>query len=117
MPAYNTEQTIEAAIVSVLSQARSDFELIVADDGSSDDTPARIERFLEDGRVRLIRGDHRGPSGARNAAIAEALGEYICFLDSDDLWLPSYLEVMSAMLSGAPRAAVAFTDAWVLFDA
>jgi cellulose synthase/poly-beta-1,6-N-acetylglucosamine synthase-like glycosyltransferase len=117
MPAYNTEQTIEAAILSVLSQTRADFELIVADDGSTDDTPTRIERFLEDKRVRLIRGNHRGPSAARNAAIAEAVGEYICFLDSDDLWLPSYLESMSAMLSDAPRVAVAFTDAWVLFDA
>jgi glycosyltransferase involved in cell wall biosynthesis len=117
MPSYNTEATIDAAIRSVLAQTRGDFELIVADDGSTDGTAGRIERFLEDGRITLIRAPHRGPSAARNAAIAEAAGEYVCFLDSDDLWLPTYLEVMWGTLQSRPEASVAFTDAWVLFDA
>jgi cellulose synthase/poly-beta-1,6-N-acetylglucosamine synthase-like glycosyltransferase len=117
MPSYNTEATIDAAIRSVLSQTRGDFELIVADDGSTDGTASRIERFLEDGRIQLIRAPHRGPAAARNAAVAESVGEYVCFLDSDDLWLPVYLEVMWATLQAHPNASVAFTDAWVLFDA
>jgi cellulose synthase/poly-beta-1,6-N-acetylglucosamine synthase-like glycosyltransferase len=116
MPSYNTGATIDAAIRSVLTQTRADLELIVADDGSTDDTPTRVQRFQEDTRVKLIRAQHRGPSAARNAALAEALGEYVCFLDSDDVWLPTYLDVMAATLRANPDAAVAYTDAWVLFD-
>jgi glycosyltransferase involved in cell wall biosynthesis len=116
MPSYNTEATIDAAIESVLGQTRPDFELIVADDGSTDSTAARVERFLGDRRIKLIAQPHRGPSAARNAAIAESVGEYVSFLDSDDLWLPRYLEVMAATVRDNPQATVAYTDAWVLYD-
>jgi glycosyltransferase involved in cell wall biosynthesis len=116
MPAYNTGKTIDAAIESVLRQTRGDFELIVVDDGSTDDTVARVERYLGDARISLVRQSNAGPSAARNTAIAQAVGEYVSFLDSDDLWLPRYLEVMGATLEANPRAAAAFTDAWVLND-
>ena len=117
MPAYNTAAWVGPAIESVLNQTRRDFELIVVDDGSTDDTVATVERFVrQNERISLITQPHRGSSAARNAAIARSVGEYVSFIDSDDLWLPCYLEVMATTLAGHPRAAVAHTDAWVLFD-
>jgi GT2 family glycosyltransferase len=116
MPAYNTATMIGAAIESVLAQTRGDFELIVVDDGSTDDTPARVEEYLGDGRVKLIRQPNRGQAHARNVAIEHASGICISLLDSDDLWLPRYLETMGATLEADPGAAVAYTDAWILDD-
>jgi glycosyltransferase involved in cell wall biosynthesis len=116
MPAYNSEATIDVAIESALRQTRSNFELIVVDDGSTDNTVARVERHLDAGRIKLITQPNLGASAARNAAIAESVGEYVTLLDSDDVWLPRYLEVMEETLHANPQAAVAFTDAWVLND-
>jgi GT2 family glycosyltransferase len=116
MPAYNSSQTIGAAIRSVLAQTRSDFELVVVDDGSSDDTTAQVARF-EDERVRLVRQENSGPGAARNLAIIAGRGRYVSMLDSDDLWLPTYLESMAAVLDAHPDVGLAYTDAWVLDDA
>jgi len=117
MPAYNTEPWIGKAIQSVLDQTRTDFELIVVDDGSTDGTVASVERYVrQDDRVSLVTQPHRGSSAARNSAIALAIGDYVSFIDSDDLWLPRYLEVMAATLECHPRASVAHTDAWMLHD-
>ena len=113
MPAYNAAATIATAVESVLEQTRDDFELIVVDDGSTDATAAAIERYLEDGRVRLIRQANAGQAHARNAALGVASGRYVSLLDSDDVWLPRYLEVMGETLARHPAAAVAYTDAWV----
>src|SRR5438477_12446712 len=76
MPAYNTGTIIGSAIESVLAQTRGDFELIVVDDGSTDDTSVRVERYLSDRRVQLIRQPNRGQACARNAAIEAARGTY-----------------------------------------
>jgi teichuronic acid biosynthesis glycosyltransferase TuaG len=94
MPAFNSAVFIEQSIQSVLSQTLTEWELIVADDGSTDDTAVIVSRISEqDGRVKLLRLDgRRGPAGARNAALAAAKGRYIAFLDSDDLWKPQKLE-------------------------
>jgi GT2 family glycosyltransferase len=116
MPAYNSSRTIGAAIRSVLAQTRSDFELVVVDDGSSDDTTAQVARF-EDERVRLVRQENSGPGAARNLAIIGGRGRYVSMLDSDDLWLPTYLESMAAVLDTHPDVGLAYTDAWVLDDA
>jgi glycosyltransferase involved in cell wall biosynthesis len=117
MPAYNTAATVGSAIESVVNQTWRDFELIVVDDGSTDDTVARVEPFVrQDDRISLVTRSHLGSSAARNAAIARSVGEYVSFIDSDDLWLPQFLEVMASTLRANPRAAVAHTDAWVLFD-
>jgi glycosyltransferase involved in cell wall biosynthesis len=117
MPAYNAEATIASAIVSVLRQTRSDFELIIVDDGSTDATTSRIEPLLRDSRIRLISQPNRGLAAARNAGIADARGKYISLLDSDDLWLPHYLESMDAALARDSGASVAYTDsAWILND-
>jgi glycosyltransferase involved in cell wall biosynthesis len=117
MPAYNADATIAVAIGSVLRQTRSDFELIVVNDGSTDATMSRIEPFLRDSRVRLISQPNLGLAAARNAGIADARGRYISLLDSDDLWLPHYLESMGATLARDSSASVAYTDsAWILDD-
>jgi glycosyltransferase involved in cell wall biosynthesis len=115
MPALNAETTIGSAIRSVLAQTRRDFELLVVDDGSTDETVEEVRKALPDSRIRLLTQEHRGVAVARNWAISEARGAFISMLDSDDLWLPSYLQVMGDVLARNPQAALAYTDAWV-FD-
>jgi hypothetical protein len=117
IPAYNSAETIGSTIRSVQRQTRSDFEIIVVDDVSTDATPSVVQEFLADERITLATRDRNGgESAARNTGIARARGRYVCLLDSDDLWLPRYLEVMARTLDADPGAAVAYTDAWVLYD-
>jgi len=94
MPAYNAERTIKEAIESVLNQTYSDFELIVINDCSTDATKTIVERFVSsDSRVRLINNSvNSGVSVSRNTGISNAKGEYIAFLDSDDMWRKDKLE-------------------------
>jgi hypothetical protein len=117
MPAYNAADTIGDAIRSVLAQTEPDFELIVVDDGSTDDTGGEIRRSTSDRRVRLIRQPNAGLAATRNRGLDEARGRYVSFLDADDLLLPGYLETMSATLDRFPDAAFAHCDFWVLDDA
>jgi glycosyltransferase involved in cell wall biosynthesis len=113
IPAYNTADTLGEAINSVLAQTRQDFEIVVVDDGSSDDTAMVAEGFT-DRRVRVYRQENAGPSAARNRGIAQAVGEYVGWLDSDDLWLPNYLAEMGQALEENPRAGFAYTHSWIL---
>jgi glycosyltransferase involved in cell wall biosynthesis len=114
MAAYNSALTIGQAIESVRRQTRSDWELIVVDDGSRDGT-ADVPETFADPRVRVVRtAGNRGPAAARNRGITLARAPLICTLDSDDLWLPHYLETMGRTLDSNPTATVACTDAWVL---
>jgi GT2 family glycosyltransferase len=114
--AFNAARTVTSAISSALSQTCSDVEVIVVDDGSSDDTVCVVEE-IADGRVKLIRQRERGgPARARNAGIAASRGEYVTSLDSDDLLLPRYLEVMSTALDEAVQPGFAYTDAYAFKD-
>ena len=117
MAAHDTAATIASAVRSVLAQTRPDFELIVIDDGSADGTPDRVAPFLADDRVRLLRTDHAGAAAARGAGIAAGSAPLISLLDSDDLWMPGYLEAMGTALDADPGASFAYTDAWYLDDA
>jgi len=105
MPAYNTEKYIEYAISSVLSQSYPNFELIVIDDGSKDNTVAIIKKFIDmDARIKLvINQTNLGVSATRNKGISIAKGEWIAFLDSDDIWKESKLEkqIQQAEQTGA----------------
>ena len=114
VPAYNAADTIESALQSVLAQTRDDFEIVVVDDGSSDDT-ASVVHSLDDGRITLVTQENGGTAVALNTAIAESRGALISILGADDLFLPTYLEVMGRTLADAPNAGFAYCDAW-MFD-
>src|SRR5216117_559025 len=100
VPTFNRRETIQAAIASVQRQTFADWELIVVDDGSTDDTAALIEG--SDPRLVLIRQKNQGVNAARNAAMLRARGQYIAFLDSDDEWLPHHLELSVAFFRAFP---------------
>lgn len=93
MPSYNSELYIKGAIQSVLAQTYTNWELIIVDDCSTDNTQNIIESFLDDDRIRLYKNEHNsGAAISRNYALREAKGKWIAFLDSDDLWHPEKLE-------------------------
>ena len=97
MPVYNREIPIRTAIDSVRSQSLEHWELIVVDDGSTDQTREIVRAYsLIDNRIRLIEAKHRGVCAARNTGIGHADGEYLAFLDSDNTWRPDFLKFMIA---------------------
>jgi glycosyltransferase involved in cell wall biosynthesis len=116
IPAFNAGRTLGSSIRSVLQQTEHDFELIIVDDGSTDNTSECARSFATDPRIRVIVQRNRGPSAARNAGLATARGTYVSVLDADDLWLPEYLEVMGGALDAYPEAPFGYTDAWILDD-
>jgi len=91
IPTYNRKTFVEKAVLSVLSQTWREFELIVVDDGSTDETERSIRR-INDERIRFFRQEHLGVSSARNTGINNATGDFAAFLDSDDLWVSEKLE-------------------------
>jgi glycosyltransferase involved in cell wall biosynthesis len=109
LPAFDRLEFLPAAIDSVLRQTCADWELIVADDGSGDETKAYL-RGLSDPRVRVLWLPHSGrPSIARNAAIGVAQGRYIAFMDSDDVWAPTKLAVQVRAMQSAPTRRWSYT--------
>ncbi|ENW9120464.1 glycosyltransferase family 2 protein [Escherichia coli] len=92
MPAYNAENTIRKSVLSVLNQSYTNFELIICDDGSTDETKKIILTF-SDARIKFINNKYeKGAAGARNSAIDICSGEYVSFLDSDDIWASDKIE-------------------------
>ncbi len=91
IPTFNRERQLEASIQSALKQSYRNFEVVVVDDGSTDGTPAMMQKLVSD-RVRYVRKEHSGAAATRNRCVAEARGEFILWLDSDDLLLPRALE-------------------------
>ncbi|CAD5933479.1 putative glycosyltransferase RC0461 [Planktothrix tepida] len=108
IPVYNGEKTIQQTINSVLNQTFKDWELIIVDDGSQDST-VKIIREIEDSRIRILSYDNGGLAISRNRGIDQAQGEYITFLDADDLWTPEKLEAQFQALQENPEAAVAYS--------
>lgn len=94
IPLYNKAHTIVKTITSVLTQTYTDFELIIVDDGSTDNSVALIKNTFNDCRIKLVCKTNEGVSATRNRGIIESSGDYICFLDADDEWLPHYLETI-----------------------
>ena len=112
LPTKNRARTVGAAVRSVLGQTHSRLELIVVDDGSTDDTRAVLEA-LGDARLRILPlPESRGASGARNAGIAAAQGEWIAFQDSDDLWLPEKLRKQVECAAAHPDGVAVYTSYW-----
>ena len=100
IPLYNKRETIVNTLSTVMSQTSTYFEVIIVDDGSSDDSVQLINDNFSDSRIRIISQTNAGVSVARNRGIEEAKGDWVAFLDADDEWLPTYLEhVAYAVLS------------------
>lgn len=106
---YNYGRYIGAALNSVRRQTLADFEALVIDDGSTDDSRRVIREFLADPRFRLIKQDHGGQARAKNRGLAEARGPYVAFLDADDLWAKRKLEKQVALMESDPRLGVICT--------
>lgn len=111
IPLYNKAQSIRKTLDSVLAQTYKDFEIVVIDDGSTDGSADVAETTLLASRLsplafRLIRKPNGGVSSARNAGILAAKGEYVAFLDGDDLWHPEYLETLHQLIVDYPDAVV-----------
>ncbi len=108
VPTYNRWPLLADAIDSVLSQTFADFELIVIDDGSTDETPRQLARYGS--RLRVISQRNRGVAAARNRGVSVARAPYIAFLDSDDLWLRSKLQEQICFMLADPGLGICQTD-------
>ncbi len=108
IPTYNRAAFIGEAIASVQAQSFQDWELVVVDDGSTDDTAAVVSGFLDDRRIRSVRQDRAGQSSARNRGIAATRAPLIAYLDSDNLWYPDYLARMVDCLATETETDVAY---------
>jgi glycosyltransferase involved in cell wall biosynthesis len=113
IPTYNRAALVAEAVASVLAQTWRDFEVLVVDDGSTDHTATALAPFA--GQVRVVRRPSRGGvSAARNRGIAAARGQWLAFLDSDDLWLPEKLSRLGAFLKAQPGLRLCQTEeTWV----
>jgi glycosyltransferase involved in cell wall biosynthesis len=109
IPCYNYGRFLGEAIASVRRQTVEDLEIIVVDDGSTDETP-EVLAGIRDPRLRSLRTVNGGISAARNAGLDRASGEYLAFLDADDRWLPTKLERQLAMMDGEPGLGMVFTN-------
>lgn len=112
VPVYNSKEYIKNTVLSILEQSFQDFEIVVVDDASTDDT-AEVVNSIGSQKIIYIRltQNHGGPSKPRNIGLNNAHGEYIAFCDSDDLMLPGRLESAAAMLDAFPTVGMVFTDA------
>jgi glycosyltransferase involved in cell wall biosynthesis len=108
IPAYNAERTIRETINSVLEQTFFDFELIIINDGSTDNT-LQLVNEVKDSRLRVYSYSNAGLSMARNRGITHAKGEYISFIDADDLWTSDKLEMQVQALEKSPTSGVAYS--------
>jgi len=113
IPTYNRSGMVKEAISGVLAQTERDLEVIVVDDGSTDNTRSVIES-LNDHRVRYFYKTNGGPASARNFGVSKATGEYVAFLDHDDLWPSNYVEVMLSYLENNSEFGAAYSPITVV---
>lgn len=115
IPAYNAERTVLETVESVQKQTFSNLEIIVIDDGSTDRT-LELVHGITDKRLKIFSYDNGGVATARNRGISHAAGEFIAFLDADDLWTPDKLELQLAALLQNPEAGVAYSWTYFFID-
>ena len=108
MPVYNGERFLRESLDSVFAQTFQDFEVLCVDDGSTDNSAAVFEQYGV--RIRVLRQKNAGQSAARNAGVILAKGQYIAFLDQDDLWYPSKLMRQVAAIEADPRVVLVHCD-------
>lgn len=109
IPLFNKEKSIKGTLLSVLNQTFSDFEVIVVNDGSSDNSVSEVESLL-DSRVKIIHQNNSGVSAARNRGVLEAKYEWIAFIDGDDIWEDYHLEEVTKMMEKFPNNSVYATS-------
>lgn len=112
IPTYNRAAFLSDAVESVLRQTFTNYEIIVVDDGSTDGTDSLIQGYGD--RLKYVRQQNRGVSVARNEGVRVSRGEYIAFLDSDDIWTPDKLACQISFLSRFPECDLLFSPAWVV---
>jgi glycosyltransferase involved in cell wall biosynthesis len=108
IPTYNRARLLPNAIRSVLEQSYGHIEIVVIDDGSTDDTRKVLEPFAE--KIRYLTSDHKGTAHARNVGMRAATGKYIAFLDSDDVYLPYKIELQVAFMEDHPEVDMVYTE-------
>jgi Glycosyl transferase family 2 len=114
IPAYQAAETLPEAIESALSQTVSPHEVVVCDDGSTDDVTAAVAPYRD--RIVLLRKPHGGVASAKNAATRRAGGEFLAFLDADDRFLPDRLEALGELAARRPDLDILSTDAHLMLD-
>ncbi len=115
MACYNGEATLAEAIDSVRRQSMEDWELVIVDDGSTDESPEIVEQYAGlDARVRLERQPNQGPSRARNRGVELTCAPYVAFLDADDVWDESHLALTTAELDCDSRLGIAFAPSRIV---
>ncbi len=114
IPVYNTERYLGEAIDSVLKQGHKPLEVVVVNDGSTDNTMDVISRYGS--RIRCISQDNQGTAAARNSGVRAARGEYLAFLDADDIWLDGKLECQVAVLRADPDIEAVYGHARQFFS-
>lgn len=113
MPLYNKAPYVRKAVESVVGQTYRDWELVVVDDGSSDGS-GEVVAGVADARIRIIQQENAGVGAARNRGVAESSAPYICFLDADDWWEPTFLEEMEGLITRYPDAGIYGTGYWIV---
>ena len=119
IPVYNGAATISRALQSVFHQTFADYEVVVVDDGSTDDTPSVLAEYSKsnENKIRVVRQANRGLPAARNAAVAAGRGELLALIDHDDEWLPRKLELSVAAMRADPDAVLLYSDMIVVNEA
>jgi len=108
IPTYNRARLLPNAIRSVLEQSYGHIEIVVIDDGSTDDTRKVLEPFKD--RILYLTSDHKGTAHARNVGMKAATGKYIAFLDSDDTYLPYKIELQVSFMEDHPEVGIVYTE-------
>lgn len=112
IPLYNKEKAVRATLESVLAQTYTDYEIVIVNDGSTDNSVSVIESIIsslsetKQSIIRLFSKQNGGVSSARNFGVEKSSGEYVAFLDADDLWASDYLETLAALIRDYPDAAL-----------
>ena len=115
IPTYNRSTLVKEAVNCVLNQTLKDLEMIVVDDGSTDDTRTVVQSIMDD-RIKYFYKENGGVSSARNLGLKKVQGQFICFLDSDDLWPNNFLQTMTANLQNNPQYGAAYCIRTLLFE-